>query len=198
MLGTVLGMDNGNGTADGTTRYVSVIDPAVIVAFPAGKNATLACPDESGTGPVEINPHVFVEAVAAGRNPTAVPAPTGSREPVVAVVLEVPDGTVFTVDGGPVDADLALSWVGATIRESLLLVARSHPGAAGEGEGNGVAYPAQLTVYCDDCGLEVTGDYVVKDSDDGPTRYEYARTHLRTQGWKCDNDGDLCPSCQAT
>ena len=59
-------------------------------------------------------------------------------------------------------------------------------------------YPSQITVYCDDCGTEVTGDYVVHTDMDRTARLEVARDHLRDQGWYCADGIDLCPDCQPT
>lgn len=56
-------------------------------------------------------------------------------------------------------------------------------------------YPAQVTIFCDDCGTEHTADYLVAAGSHREQRFEIARTHLRTVGWSCDEDGDLCPAC---
>lgn len=61
---------------------------------------------------------------------------------------------------------------------------------------SGAGYPAQVTVFCDGCGVEHDGDYLVRETDDQATRFGYARTHLRVnQGWICDDRGDYCPAC---
>ena len=54
-------------------------------------------------------------------------------------------------------------------------------------------YPCEIVVFCDECGVEHSGDYLVSDDCDSPTRLGYARAHLRTQGWCCDAGGDFCP-----
>lgn len=54
-------------------------------------------------------------------------------------------------------------------------------------------YPCCITVFCDVCGLEHTGDYVVSDACDSPTRLGYARAHMRALDWRCDEQGDYCP-----
>lgn len=59
-----------------------------------------------------------------------------------------------------------------------------------------VIMPCQLTVFCDCCGTEHTGDYLVGEDDDAATRFGYARRHLTEhQGWRCDARGDFCPEC---
>ncbi|WP_433357743.1 hypothetical protein ACQP25_44955 (plasmid) [Microtetraspora malaysiensis] len=57
-------------------------------------------------------------------------------------------------------------------------------------------YPSQITVFCDRCGDEVTGDYVVSEHMTSPERLEVARAHLRGEGWVCDKTGDYCPDCK--
>lgn len=57
--------------------------------------------------------------------------------------------------------------------------------------------PCQIGVYCDGCGEQVVGDYVVHESMPQGERFEVARAGLRTQGWKCDRTGDYCPTCKA-
>ena len=52
-----------------------------------------------------------------------------------------------------------------------------------------------ITVFCDVCGVEHTGDYLVRADESRGGRHEVARAHLREQGWRCDEHGDLCPSC---
>jgi hypothetical protein len=58
-------------------------------------------------------------------------------------------------------------------------------------------YPCATTVFCDVCGIEHTGDYIVSDEIDGPTRLGYARKHVATLGWSCSRAGDFCPACLA-
>lgn len=56
--------------------------------------------------------------------------------------------------------------------------------------------PVQITVFCDDCGIERTADYVVAADSMPAERFEAARNHLRAnEGWQCDENGDLCPGC---
>jgi len=60
------------------------------------------------------------------------------------------------------------------------------------------AYPSQITVFCDACGQEVTGDYVVHEHMSRGERLGVARDHLRrAEGWTCDETGDYCPACKA-
>ncbi|MFJ7417946.1 hypothetical protein ACIQXD_04955 [Streptomyces uncialis] len=58
-------------------------------------------------------------------------------------------------------------------------------------------YPTQITVFCDECGTEITADYMVSTDQTSGERLEAARAHLRTQGWECDRAGDYCPTCKA-
>lgn len=54
-------------------------------------------------------------------------------------------------------------------------------------------YPCPVVVHCDLCPAAHRGDYFVLDSDSKETRCGFARAHLRTQGWRCDETGDYCP-----
>lgn len=66
-------------------------------------------------------------------------------------------------------------------------------------DSNVPRYPAQITVYCDGCGSEETGDYVVSDADIAEVRFGYARKHLREKKeWQCDVNGDFCPACKTS
>lgn len=56
-------------------------------------------------------------------------------------------------------------------------------------------YPCEITVFCDECGVEVTADYLVPAESTSADRLKIARAHLRGQGWKCDLGGDWCPGC---
>ncbi|GAA0501153.1 hypothetical protein [Streptomyces olivaceiscleroticus] len=58
-------------------------------------------------------------------------------------------------------------------------------------------YPAQIGVFCDDCGTVHEGDYLVNDLTTQPERFEIARAHLRKQGWSCTEEADRCPECAA-
>ncbi|PBC71536.1 hypothetical protein BX265_6146 [Streptomyces sp. TLI_235] len=56
-------------------------------------------------------------------------------------------------------------------------------------------YPCQLGVYCDNCGTEWSGDFVVSDRDSKPERLEIVRRHARNKlGWSCGEAGDYCPT----
>jgi hypothetical protein len=57
-------------------------------------------------------------------------------------------------------------------------------------------YPSQIGVYCDDCGTTVKADYLVSTDMTKAERLEVARKHLRAQGWRCDEFGDVCPTCE--
>lgn len=59
----------------------------------------------------------------------------------------------------------------------------------------GQKYPAQITVFCDHCGHERTGDYIVTDTMTRAERLAVARKHLvANEGWEHADDGDdFCP-----
>lgn len=56
-------------------------------------------------------------------------------------------------------------------------------------------YPAPIGMFCDNdgCEIDIVRDYLVRASDDWPTRVAYARSELRREGWVCDGRGDFCP-----
>lgn len=54
-------------------------------------------------------------------------------------------------------------------------------------------YPSRITVFCDECGTEFTGEFMVSEEQNSAERLEVARAHMRTQGWQCDDEGDFCP-----
>ena len=59
------------------------------------------------------------------------------------------------------------------------------------------AYPAQIGVYCDDCGITELHDYVVHTGMTKEQRLGVARRHLTdNEGWDCGAAGDLCPDCK--
>jgi hypothetical protein len=53
----------------------------------------------------------------------------------------------------------------------------------------------QIVIVCDGCDAEEAGDFLVADTDEAPTRHEYARAHARRLGWACDGWGDFCLAC---
>jgi hypothetical protein len=58
-------------------------------------------------------------------------------------------------------------------------------------------YPSAITIFCDECGIENTGDYVVNDTMGAADRYQVARDHLNIEcDWRCDDISDLCPRCK--
>lgn len=57
-------------------------------------------------------------------------------------------------------------------------------------------YPSQIGVWCDRCRIIHMADYMVAEDDDQKTRHGYARTHLNTLGWRCNENGDYCPDCK--
>jgi len=56
-------------------------------------------------------------------------------------------------------------------------------------------YPTQITVFCDHCGVENTGDYMVSAEMTSTERLAVARQHLvQNKGWEHADDGDdFCP-----
>ena len=56
-------------------------------------------------------------------------------------------------------------------------------------------YPTQITVFCDHCGVENTGDYMVREGMTSTERLAVARKHLvDNEGWEHTDDGDdFCP-----
>lgn len=62
----------------------------------------------------------------------------------------------------------------------------------------GQKYPCGIGIYCDRCGHEHRGDYIVTDTMTRQQRFAVARRHLvANEGWRCDGSGDLCPRCLA-
>ncbi|MFD0035563.1 hypothetical protein ACFVJK_46820 [Streptomyces sp. NPDC127172] len=58
------------------------------------------------------------------------------------------------------------------------------------------AYPSRIGVYCDECGVTVSHDYLVHDAMTKAQRLQVARDHLvANEGWSCTPDADLCPTC---
>lgn len=58
----------------------------------------------------------------------------------------------------------------------------------------GQLYPCQIGVYCDACGVERSGDYIVSDLMTRDERLAVARNWLvANEHWQCDDDGDYCP-----
>ncbi|MFD4263960.1 hypothetical protein ACFWR9_41750 [Streptomyces sp. NPDC058534] len=58
-------------------------------------------------------------------------------------------------------------------------------------------YPSKIVVFCDGCGTEVAGEFMVSTEQTSAERLEVARAHFRTQGWQCDRSGDYCPAHKA-
>ncbi|MFD8687810.1 hypothetical protein [Streptomyces sp. NPDC059651] len=70
-------------------------------------------------------------------------------------------------------------------------------GSAEEGTPTGQKYPCGLGVYCDSCGTEFRGDFIVVDTMSKAERLEVVRDHVRTAlRWQCDSTGDYCPDCR--
>ncbi|MFD7516058.1 hypothetical protein ACFV85_14825 [Streptomyces niveus] len=55
-------------------------------------------------------------------------------------------------------------------------------------------YPSRITVFCDDCGTDVTNECMVSEEQTSAERLEVARVHMRAKGWQCDQAGDFCPA----
>jgi len=57
-------------------------------------------------------------------------------------------------------------------------------------------YPDQITVFCDHCGVENTGDYMVSTGMTSRERLDVARKYLvQNEGWEHTSDGDdFCPA----
>ncbi|MFM9681131.1 hypothetical protein [Streptomyces brasiliscabiei] len=58
-------------------------------------------------------------------------------------------------------------------------------------------YPSRICVFCDECGDEFTGEFMVSEEQTKTERLEVARAHMRAQGWQCDRSGDYCPEHKA-
>jgi hypothetical protein len=60
--------------------------------------------------------------------------------------------------------------------------------------------PTQITVFCDHCGTENTGDYMVSEGMTSTERLAVARQHLvQNEGWEHTDDGDdFCPTHAGT
>ncbi|MFH9823054.1 hypothetical protein [Streptomyces bobili] len=56
-------------------------------------------------------------------------------------------------------------------------------------------YPSRITVFCDHCGTEETGEYMVSEEMSSRERLAVARRHLvASKGWEHTEDGDdFCP-----
>lgn len=56
-------------------------------------------------------------------------------------------------------------------------------------------YPSKITVYCDHCGTQHTGEYMVSAEMTPTERLAVARNHLvQNEGWEhTDTGDDFCP-----
>ncbi|WP_086773246.1 hypothetical protein [Streptomyces bobili] len=56
-------------------------------------------------------------------------------------------------------------------------------------------YPSRITMFCDHCGVERTGEYMVSEDMTSRERLGVARQHLvQNEGWEHTSDGDdFCP-----
>jgi hypothetical protein len=56
-------------------------------------------------------------------------------------------------------------------------------------------YPSRITVFCDHCGTEFTGEFMVSAEMSSAERLAVARRHLvDNEGWEHTDDGDdFCP-----
>ncbi|MFE6408190.1 hypothetical protein ACFVOR_14790 [Streptomyces sp. NPDC057837] len=57
-------------------------------------------------------------------------------------------------------------------------------------------FPTRITVFCDHCGVEDTGEYLVHEGMTRSERLAVARRHLvEVKGWEHTGDGDdFCPT----
>lgn len=57
-------------------------------------------------------------------------------------------------------------------------------------------YPSRITVYCDHCGTEFTGEFMVSEEMTSTERLAVARKYLvENKGWEHTADGDdFCPT----
>ena len=57
-------------------------------------------------------------------------------------------------------------------------------------------FPARITVFCDHCGVEDTGEYLVHEGMTRTERLAVARKHLvESKGWEHTAEGDdFCPT----
>lgn len=60
---------------------------------------------------------------------------------------------------------------------------------------NPAMYGAEVGVFCDRCGADECHDIWVFNGSTQEERFELARGSLRAEGWRCDDDGDLCAAC---
>ncbi|MBN9739539.1 hypothetical protein DMP23_00195 [Amycolatopsis sp. A1MSW2902] len=61
---------------------------------------------------------------------------------------------------------------------------------------NDPRYPCRLGVFCDRCGTEWVGDFLVSDEVSSPERLKIVRDHVSGKlGWVCEQSGDFCPAC---
>jgi hypothetical protein len=60
------------------------------------------------------------------------------------------------------------------------------------------AYPCRIAVFCDECRVTVSHDYLVHDAMTKAQRLQVARDHLTAnEGWSCTDGEDLCGPCAA-
>ena len=61
-------------------------------------------------------------------------------------------------------------------------------------------YPSRITVFCDHCGVQDTGEYMVSEQMSRVERLAVARRHLvANKGWEHTDDGDnFCPEHAGT
>lgn len=69
--------------------------------------------------------------------------------------------------------------------------------AARDDNPTGQKYPCGLGIFCDTCGTEFRGDFIVTDTMTKAERLEIIRNHVRTKlGWQSNDTGDNCPTCR--
>lgn len=60
------------------------------------------------------------------------------------------------------------------------------------------AFPCRIAVFCDECRVTVSHDYLVHDAMTKAQRLQVARNHLvANEGWTCTPAEDVCRQCAA-
>lgn len=59
------------------------------------------------------------------------------------------------------------------------------------------AFPSLLGIFCDECKIIFSGDFIVHSGMGRDERLGVIRKHMtEVFGWTCDEDGDVCKNCQ--
>jgi hypothetical protein len=100
-------------------------------------------------------------------------------------------------DCGNCDGRKCMNCIFRVVHQNCVDDCPSCCGATAAADEDGDSYPTEIVVFCDGCGTERAGDYMVTDNDDSATRLGYARTALAARGWTITITADLCPECAA-